>query len=119
MDYEMETDYQQDYIAQSEPNQEEYQQIQYLYSMLYQVRIFMSTLMTWKFIINWKTQPTIIFQMMPRFEDQESMDDEEMELVLNAIEYIKGLYLKHFQQSWADTAMTSDTYSNTIVLRSP
>ena len=55
MDYEMETDYQQDYIAQSEPNQEEYQQIQYLYSMLYQVRIFMSTLMTWKFIINWKT----------------------------------------------------------------
>ena len=56
---------------------------------------------------------------MPRFEDQESMDDEEMELVLNAIEYIKGLYLKHFQQSWADTAMTSDTYSNTIVLRSP
>ena len=57
--------------------------------------------------------------MMPRFEDQESMDDEEMELVLNAIEYIKGLYLKHFQQSWADTAMTSDTYSNTIVLRSP
>ena len=40
--------------------------------------------------------------MMPRFEDQESMDDEEMELVLNAIEYIKGLYLKHFQQSWAD-----------------
>ena len=29
--------------------------------------------------------------MMPRFEDQENMDDEEMELVLNAIEYIKGL----------------------------
>ena len=28
--------------------------------------------------------------MMPRFEDQENMDDEEMELVLNAIEYIKG-----------------------------
>ena len=28
---------------------------------------------------------------MPRFEDQENMDDEEMELVLNAIEYIKGL----------------------------
>ena len=27
---------------------------------------------------------------MPRFEDQENMDDEEMELVLNAIEYIKG-----------------------------
>jgi len=61
----METDYQQDYIAQSEPNQEEYQQIQYLYNMLY--------------------------QMMPRFEDQENMDDEEMELVLNAIEYIKAL----------------------------
>ena len=37
MEYEMETDYQQDYIAQSEPNQEEYQQIQYLYNMLYQV----------------------------------------------------------------------------------
>ena len=33
----METDYQPDYIAQSEPNQEEYQQIQYLYNMLYQV----------------------------------------------------------------------------------
>ena len=33
---------------------------------------------------------------MPRFEDQESMDDEEMELVLNAIEYIKGLNLKYF-----------------------
>merc|ERR1712131_55820 len=65
MEYEMETDYQQDYIAQTEPNQDEYQQIQYLYSMLY--------------------------QMMPRFEDQESMDDEEMELVLNAIEYIKAL----------------------------
>jgi len=61
----METDYQQDYIAQPEPNQEEYQQIQYLYNMLY--------------------------QMMPRFEDQENMDDEEMELVLNAIEYIKAL----------------------------
>ena len=37
MDYEMETDYQQDYIAQPEQNQEEYQQIQYLYNMLYQV----------------------------------------------------------------------------------
>ena len=37
MEYEMETDYQQDYIAQPEPNQEEYQQIQYLYNMLYQV----------------------------------------------------------------------------------
>ena len=33
----METDYQQDYIAQPEHNQEEYQQIQYLYNMLYQV----------------------------------------------------------------------------------
>ena len=31
-----------------------------------------------------------MIQMMPRFEDQENMDDEEMELVLNAIEYIKG-----------------------------
>ena len=43
----METDYQQDYIAQPEPNQDEYQQIQYLYGMLYQVRIAMSALMTW------------------------------------------------------------------------
>lgn len=34
--------------------------------------------------------------MMPRFEDQESMDDEEMELVLNAIEYIKGLNIKKY-----------------------
>ena len=31
---------------------------------------------------------------MPRFEDQENMDDDEMELVLNAIEYIKGLIIQ-------------------------
>jgi len=63
MDYEMETDYNQN---DNQPSQDEYQQMQYLYNMLY--------------------------QMMPRFEDQEEdMDDEEMELVLNAIEYIKAL----------------------------
>ena len=40
---------------------------------------------------------------MPRFEDHdESMDDEEMELVLNAIEYIKGnFYIQaEFDGQW-------------------
>lgn len=50
----METDYQQDYIAQTEPNQDEYQQIQYLYSMLYQVSISFDTydMYVWHFICN-------------------------------------------------------------------
>ena len=109
MEYEMETDYQPDYIAQSEPNQEEYQQIQYLYNMLYQV----STLHRYVRARR-RVNSTFLIQMMPQFEDQENMDDEEMELVLNAIEYIKGLnhtkikYHKKFPSSanfceWANS----------------
>ena len=45
---------------------------------------------------------------MPRFEDQENMDDEEMELVLNAIEYIKGL--NHTKMEYQKNPTTSANF---------